>query len=535
MYLRALPPDEYADALVAYLRERGYDWDEELVRATAPLVQEKIEKLGEYPEFAGFFFERGRAGRAARPGRARRGAREALARGRAVRRRSRSRQALRALAERLELKPRKAFQPIRVAVTGSKVSPGLFESLELLGRDESLARLRRPHAAAALGGLAASAARAGRAPAGTRARRAVGTAAVGRGRSVRSRGARCARALRGVSARCAFLSQTRRAASWLRPVDEQRPRHGDHARPPRAARRDDRAAGEGRRSPTATSERRERRGDVELATRPGRLRGRRRGRGSRIRASRTRKSAPRHSWTSGCAARQPPTLERLDDLGRRVARVLERGGELLVRRARRPAAASIPTSRSPRGAARTEGRAARRARRLDQLRRAASASSRASVREPAPELASACVACRSPIPASGPTTSRSYRADRVRLGAVAEQDHVLVVDDDPSLRLLCRVNLELEGYRVPEAATLDEARAALAASARRRPARRPRRPRDGLDLLDELQAQPELPVVLLPATAACRDERAARRRGALRSRSSSRDARRRRSAGCSSG
>jgi len=38
---------------------------------------------------------------------------------------------------------------------------------------------------------------------------------------------------------------------------------------------------------------------------------------------------------------------------------------------------------------------------------------------------------------------------------------VLVVDDEPSLRLLCRVNLELEGLRVLEAATLAEARAHL--------------------------------------------------------------------------
>ncbi|MGV9481985.1 glutamate--tRNA ligase [Gordonia aichiensis] len=47
-----------------------------------------------------------------------------------------------ALVERLELKPRKAFGPVRVAVTGSHISPPLFESLELLGRDKSLARLR---------------------------------------------------------------------------------------------------------------------------------------------------------------------------------------------------------------------------------------------------------------------------------------------------------------------------------------------------------------------------------------------------------
>lgn len=47
-----------------------------------------------------------------------------------------------ALLEGLELKPRKAFGPIRVAVTGATVSPPLFESLELLGRERSLSRLR---------------------------------------------------------------------------------------------------------------------------------------------------------------------------------------------------------------------------------------------------------------------------------------------------------------------------------------------------------------------------------------------------------
>ncbi|MCX2930434.1 glutamate--tRNA ligase [Mycobacterium sp. CVI_P3] len=47
-----------------------------------------------------------------------------------------------ALLERLELKPRKAFGPIRVAATGATISPPLFESLELLGSDRSLRRLR---------------------------------------------------------------------------------------------------------------------------------------------------------------------------------------------------------------------------------------------------------------------------------------------------------------------------------------------------------------------------------------------------------
>ncbi len=47
-----------------------------------------------------------------------------------------------ALIDGLGLKPRKAFGPIRVAVTGASVSPPLYESMELLGRDRTLHRLR---------------------------------------------------------------------------------------------------------------------------------------------------------------------------------------------------------------------------------------------------------------------------------------------------------------------------------------------------------------------------------------------------------
>jgi glutamyl-tRNA synthetase len=46
-----------------------------------------------------------------------------------------------ALVDGLGLKPRNAFGPVRVAVTGRTVSPPLFESLELLGKERSLARL----------------------------------------------------------------------------------------------------------------------------------------------------------------------------------------------------------------------------------------------------------------------------------------------------------------------------------------------------------------------------------------------------------
>jgi glutamyl-tRNA synthetase len=142
MYLRALPVDAYADELVRFLRAAGYDWDEELVRRAAPIVQEKIERFGQFPDFAGFLFrgvepdpallDGGRPVVAA--------AREEL-KGVEPFAASEIEAALRGLAERLDLSPRKAFEPIRIAVTGSKVSPGLFESIELLGKDETLRRL----------------------------------------------------------------------------------------------------------------------------------------------------------------------------------------------------------------------------------------------------------------------------------------------------------------------------------------------------------------------------------------------------------
>jgi glutamyl-tRNA synthetase len=138
VYLRALPPDEYADALIAYLREQGYDWDPELVAKAAPLVQEKIARLGEFPAFAGFLFARPEP--AAVDGAVLPAAAEALERVEPFEAEA-IEAALRELADRLGLKPRDAFQPIRLAVTGSNVSPGLFESLELLGREESLTRL----------------------------------------------------------------------------------------------------------------------------------------------------------------------------------------------------------------------------------------------------------------------------------------------------------------------------------------------------------------------------------------------------------
>jgi glutamyl-tRNA synthetase len=140
MYLRALQPDEYAHFLERWLREHDIDWPQQRVFATAPLVQEKIEKFSQYPDFVRFLFEDvvppdgvdGKVVAAAADRLEQLPMWEAGA----------IEEDLRGLVDELGEKPRTAFAPIRLAVTGSKVSPGLFESLELLGRDESLRRLR---------------------------------------------------------------------------------------------------------------------------------------------------------------------------------------------------------------------------------------------------------------------------------------------------------------------------------------------------------------------------------------------------------
>jgi glutamyl-tRNA synthetase len=143
MYLRALPPEEYAEELVRFLRDEGYDWEETLIRRAAPIVQEKIERFGQFPDFAGFLFREIDPRSAALLNG---GAPVVTAAHDELERvdpfaAPEIEAALRGLAERLELSPRKAFEPIRIAVTGSKISPGLFESLELLGKEETLRRL----------------------------------------------------------------------------------------------------------------------------------------------------------------------------------------------------------------------------------------------------------------------------------------------------------------------------------------------------------------------------------------------------------
>ena len=142
VYLQRAPADEYADRLVGYLREQDVEWPEEKVRAAAPIVQEKIARLDEFAEFAGFLFHDVEPDTELLDARILSAAASALA---AVDPWTAGgiEAALKRLCDDLGEKPRTVYLPIRVAVTGSRVSPGLYESLERLGKDEALARIEQ--------------------------------------------------------------------------------------------------------------------------------------------------------------------------------------------------------------------------------------------------------------------------------------------------------------------------------------------------------------------------------------------------------
>jgi glutamyl-tRNA synthetase len=154
-HMRLLSAAEMGERVTPYLQRAGLleapptAAQQTLLDAAMPLVHERMNKLTEAVDMLGFLFvekveydaddvakvldEEGRNVAAA--------AREALA-GVGDWTTEAIEAALRAkLVDELGLKPRNAFGPVRVAITGRRISPPLFESLELLGREASLARL----------------------------------------------------------------------------------------------------------------------------------------------------------------------------------------------------------------------------------------------------------------------------------------------------------------------------------------------------------------------------------------------------------
>jgi glutamyl-tRNA synthetase len=152
-FMRELSLDDYTAAVARHL---GREPDEAL-RAACAIAQEKAQTLEEVWPLIRFLFEPPVDDPSSWNKVMKEGTGEVLAAAADALRRVDSFEpdaieaALAPLLERFDLKPGKLYQPIRVAITGTSVSPGIFESLAVLGRDRSLERIR-----AAAGRLAAA-------------------------------------------------------------------------------------------------------------------------------------------------------------------------------------------------------------------------------------------------------------------------------------------------------------------------------------------------------------------------------------------
>jgi glutamyl-tRNA synthetase len=141
LYLRELPLDDLTARLEAFTGRQG-------LREAAAITQEKIQTLADFWPLAGFLFD-GPADDPAAWERimGRNGAKETLAEAREVLAGAEPfdvetvEAALRGLVERRGVKPKDVFQPVRVAIAGTTVSPGIFESVAALGREEALRRI----------------------------------------------------------------------------------------------------------------------------------------------------------------------------------------------------------------------------------------------------------------------------------------------------------------------------------------------------------------------------------------------------------
>jgi len=139
-YLRELPVDE----LQRMLEER---LGREIPREAVEIAQEKMQTLDDFWTLAAFLVERQPTDEKAWNKVMKDGAGERLSSVRAALAQTEPFTAeaieasLRSVVERSGDKPGKVFQPLRVAISGSTVSPGIFESVAVLGRDETLARV----------------------------------------------------------------------------------------------------------------------------------------------------------------------------------------------------------------------------------------------------------------------------------------------------------------------------------------------------------------------------------------------------------
>lgn len=154
-YIREMSPAELAERMAPWIVGAGLATAEDLagrrewLEALAVLVSERIKRLDELAPMVAFLFADTVEMDATAADKALRveGGAEVLKAAEAALSdvspfiASEIESALRAVPERIGAKPKVVFQAVRVAVTGSTVSPPLFESLELLGRDNTVRRI----------------------------------------------------------------------------------------------------------------------------------------------------------------------------------------------------------------------------------------------------------------------------------------------------------------------------------------------------------------------------------------------------------
>jgi glutamyl-tRNA synthetase len=159
VHIRALPVAELTRRVGEFLRSSGHADvadDRRLPRAVA-ISQEKIHTLADFWPLAGPLLDRPVDDPAARERWLGEEGRVALMQARAALAEldgdgfteEQIGPALEELVARREVKPREVYQPLRVAIAGTTVSPGIFESVALLGREETLRRVDRALGAAA--------------------------------------------------------------------------------------------------------------------------------------------------------------------------------------------------------------------------------------------------------------------------------------------------------------------------------------------------------------------------------------------------
>jgi glutamyl-tRNA synthetase len=155
-HLRMLDPKDYEIRVLPYLQSAGVlpsepnQKDLELLSSLIPLIQERITVLSEAPGMIGFMFQKSselsldEAALGSLPANAKEIIEAAISTlNQLAEFNTAEIQAVlsAALVEGLGEKPRNAFGPIRTAISGRRVTPPLFECMELLGKQESLARL----------------------------------------------------------------------------------------------------------------------------------------------------------------------------------------------------------------------------------------------------------------------------------------------------------------------------------------------------------------------------------------------------------